>query len=84
MFREIKSYNKDLCTIPTEMFTRQIRENLKSVTVKITNAPKILLISKSVIPLGALALFSTHKGTLVGKFARVTDPKFRGIWSRQR
>ena len=27
-------------TIPTEMFTRQIRQNLKSVTVKITNAPK--------------------------------------------
>ena len=58
------------------MFTRQIRQNLKSVTVKITNAPKILLIFRSVIPTGALALFSRHKGTLVGKFARVTDPKF--------
>ena len=29
-----------MLTIPTEMFTRQIRQNLKSVTVKITNAPK--------------------------------------------
>ena len=66
-------------TIPTEMFTRQIRQNLKSVTVKITNAQKIHLICKSVIPTGALALFSRHKGTLVGKFARITDPKFRGI-----
>ena len=27
-------------TIPTEIFTRQIRQNLKSVTVKITNPPK--------------------------------------------
>ena len=27
-------------TIPTEILTRQIRQNLKSVTVKITNAPK--------------------------------------------
>ena len=27
-------------TIPTEMFTRQIRQNLKSATVKLTNAPK--------------------------------------------
>ena len=29
-------------TIPTEMFTTQIRQNLKSATVKITNAPKNL------------------------------------------
>ena len=41
--------------------------------------PKILLIFKSVIPTGDLALFGRHTGTLVGKFARVTDPKFRGI-----
>ena len=27
-------------SIPTEMFTRQIRQNLKLVTVKITNDPK--------------------------------------------
>ena len=33
--------------------------------------PKILLILKSVIPTGALALFSRHKGTLVGKFAKL-------------
>ena len=37
---------------------------------------KILLILKSVIPTGALALFSRQKGTLVGKFARIIDPKF--------
>ena len=42
-------------------------------------AQKILLIFKLVIPTGALELFSRHKLTLVGKFARVTDPKFRGI-----
>ena len=69
--------------IPTEMFTRQIRYNLKSVTVKIANAPcspqNNLLIFKSVIPTGDLALFSRHTRTLVGKFARITDPKFRGI-----
>ena len=46
--------------------------------------PKILLNFKSVIPTGDLALFRRHTGTLVGKFARITDPKFRGIWSRQR
>ena len=35
-------------TIPIEMFTRQIRQNLKSATVKITNAPKIhLILSRS-------------------------------------
>ena len=66
-------------TIPTEMFTRQIRQNLKSVTAKITNAPINPFDFKSVIPTGALALFSRHEGTLVGKFARITDPKFSGI-----
>ena len=80
---EITSKNPACPTIPTEMFTRQIRQNLKSATAKITNAPKILLIFKSVIPTGDLALFSRHTGTLVGKFAGITDPKFRGIWSRQ-
>ena len=39
---------------------------------------KILLIFKSVIPTGDLALFNRHTRTLVGKFARVTDPKFQG------
>ena len=57
----------------------QIRQNLKLVTVKITNAPKNPFDFKSVIPTGDLVLFSRHTGTLVGKFARVTDPKFRGI-----
>ena len=43
--------------------------------------PKIVLIFKSVIPMGDLALFSRHAGTLVGvtKFARITDFKFRGL-----
>ena len=45
---------------------------------KIDNAPKILLILKSVIPTGDLVLFSRHTGTLVGKFARLTYLKFRG------
>ena len=30
--------------IPTDMFTREIRQNVKSATVRITNAQKILLI----------------------------------------
>ena len=71
--------DKDRVTIPTEMFTRQIRQNLRSVAVNITNAPKKSFDFKLVIPTGDLASFSRHTGTLVGKFARVTDPKFRGI-----
>ena len=59
------------CTIPTEMFTRQIRQNLKSATAKITDAPKNPLIFKSVIPTGALALFSRHKGTLPGNLTEL-------------
>ena len=66
-------------TIPTEMFARQIRMNLESETVKSTNAPKDPFDFKSVIPSGDLALFSGHTGTLVGKFARITDPKFQEI-----
>ena len=62
-----------------QMFTRKIRQSLKSVTVWITNVPKMLLIFKSVIPMGELVLFSRHAGALVGKFARITDPKFQGI-----
>ena len=61
-------------TIPTDIFTRRIRQTLKSVTAKITNAPQNLLIFKSVIQMGDLALFSRHTRTLVGKFARTTDP----------
>ena len=68
-----------LVTIPTEMFTRHIRQNLKSVTVKIANAPKNPFDFKSVVPTRDLALFSRHTGTLVGKFTRITDPKFRRI-----
>ena len=61
-------------TIPTEMFIRQIRQNLKSVTVKITNAPKIPFdFFQSFIATGELALFGRHTGTLVGKFASITD-----------
>ena len=56
-----------------------IRQNLKSVTVKITNNPTIHLIFKSVIPTRDRALFSRHAGTFVDKFARITDPIFRGI-----
>ena len=51
--------------------TRQIRQNLKSATVKSTNDPKNPFDFKSVIPTGDLALFSRRTGTLVGKFARV-------------
>ena len=41
---------------------------------------KIPLIFKSVIPTGGLGKnFSRHTGTLVGKFAGITDPKFRGV-----
>ena len=63
----------------TEMFTRQIRQNLKSAAVKLPMPPVFFLIFKSVIPTGDLALFSRHARTFVGKFARITDPKFRGI-----
>ena len=63
-------------TIPTEMFTRQIPRNLKSATVKLPMLQKSLLIFKSVIPTGDLALFSRHTRTLVGKFARFTDLNF--------
>ena len=40
---------------------------------------KILLIFKSVVPMGDLALRNRHTGTLVGKLARITELKFRGI-----
>ena len=43
---------------------------------KLPMPPKILLIFRSVIPTEDLALFSRHTGTLVGKFARDTDPNF--------
>ena len=46
---------------------------------KLPMPPKILGIFQSVIPTGDLALFSRHTRTLVGKFARIADPKFRGI-----
>ena len=69
-------------TIPTAMSTRQIRQNLNSATAKITDAPQnLLILGRSFRPTGDLALFSRHTGTLVGKFARITNPKFRGIWS---
>ena len=42
--------------------------------VKIANAPKVLLIFKSVIPTGDLALFSRHTVTLVSKFAELPIP----------
>ena len=69
--------------IPTEMFTRQNPQNLKSVTAKITGIPKIpryFLVGHSDGDLaGKSLLFSRHAKTFVGKFGKITDPKFRRI-----
>ena len=65
------------------MFTRQIAQNLKSATVKITGIPKNPSMFWSVILTGDLAskslLLVRHTKTLAGKFGKITDPKIRGI-----
>ena len=70
-------------TILTEMFTRQIPQNLKSATVKITGIPNNLpyfLVGHSDGRLGKqVTAFSRHTKTLVGKFGKITDAKIGGI-----
>ena len=69
-------------TIPTKFFTRQIPQNLKSATVKITYTQRDLLdflVGHSDRRLGKqVTTFSRHTKTLVGKCGRITDPKIGG------
>ena len=59
------------------MFTRQIPQNLKSVTVKITGIPKdpqYFVVGHSDGRLGKqVTTFNRHTKTLVGKFGKVTE-----------
>ena len=65
------------------MFTRQIPQNLKSATVKVTYTRKIHLIFESVIPTEGLASKSllsvdTQRPLLVN-CGKIIDPKIGGI-----
>ena len=59
------------------MFTRQIPQNFKSVTVKIAGIPKnrrYFLVGHSDWRLGKqVTAFSRHTKTLVGKLGKITD-----------
>ena len=71
-------------TILTEIFTRQIPQNLKSVTVKITGIPKIpsiFLVGHSYRRLGKqVTAFSTHTqrplSVNLAKFPTQNSPEF--------